>query len=65
MKLKYDKLVSSFAFNFNLRHYVKGDKLCEPGVTAYDIKTELVEVNGVLIENSTTFDLTNKVGPCK
>ena len=25
MKLKYDKLLSNFAFNFNLRHYNSGE----------------------------------------
>ena len=25
MKLKYDTLLSNFAFNFNLRHYIKED----------------------------------------
>jgi len=24
MKLNHDKLLSNFAFNFNLRHYIKG-----------------------------------------
>jgi hypothetical protein len=26
MKLKYDKLLSSFAFKFNLRRYIKSDR---------------------------------------
>jgi hypothetical protein len=27
--LKYDKLISIFAFNFKLRRYTKGNKCCE------------------------------------
>jgi len=33
----------------------KGDKLCEPGITAFDIKTELVEQDNGLGLHSTTF----------
>ena len=29
LKLKYDKLVSNFAFNCKLRHYIEDWKVCE------------------------------------
>ena len=52
MKLKYDKLLSSFAFKFNLRHYnevlypIPGDML----ETVEATPQARVRVNGILAE---------------
>ena len=48
MKLKYDKLLSSFAFNLNLRHYMMGALYGVAGLAhAADLLGGAVQVDSI------------------
>ena len=44
MKLKYDKLVSDFAFNCNMRHYITVKAV--PVHMMYNVKVPYINQNG-------------------
>ena len=60
MKLKYHKLLSSFAFNFNLRRYNT-----ELFTTNENLSVQLEEAHAHSDQLEATLDATHEVGRCR